>query len=301
MTSLSPRSIGLLLVFSAGVLWSTVGLGIRLIDDAMVWQILLYRSASLTVFLGIVIALQTRANPVALIFKAGLPTVIAAVSLVGAYTGGIYAIQVTSVANAMLLFGAAPFMAALLGLLILKERVGRVTWLSIGVAMIGVTVMVADKTTGGALSGSIAALASAFGFAVFTVALRWGKSGNMLPSVFLSGIIGVVVMSVICVSLDLPLQLSINDAGISMAMGMFQIGAGLVLYTFGSRTVSAAELTLLSMSEGILAPVWVWIILGETATKFTVIGGAILFGAIAVNALFGGHRRHSRILEGKAD
>ena len=43
---------GLLFVFAAGVLWSTVGLGIRLIEDATVWQILLYRSVSLTVCCG---------------------------------------------------------------------------------------------------------------------------------------------------------------------------------------------------------------------------------------------------------
>ncbi|MEH6527555.1 MAG: DMT family transporter [Sneathiella sp.] len=290
MTTLSPRNIGLLFVFSAGLLWSTVGLGIRLIDDASVWQILLYRSGSLTIFLGIVITLQTRANPVVLILKSGLPAVIAAFSLVGAYTGAIYAIQVTSVANALLLFGTAPFMAAVLGLLILKERVRRVTWLSIFVAMIGVMVMVTDKTTGGALSGSLAALASAFGFAVFTIALRWGKSSNMLPSVFLSGIIGVVIMTIICIHMNLSFKLSFNDAGIAMAMGVFQVGAGLVLYIIGSRTLSAAELTLLSMSEGILAPVWVWIFLGETATSYTLAGGAILLCAIAGNAVFGGKR-----------
>ena len=58
MTSLSPPSsnadahkYGVLFVFAAGVLWSTVGLGIRMIDDAVVWQILLYRSISMSLFL----------------------------------------------------------------------------------------------------------------------------------------------------------------------------------------------------------------------------------------------------------
>ena len=41
----------LMFVFSAGVLWSTVGLGIRMIEDATVWQILFYRSISLTILL----------------------------------------------------------------------------------------------------------------------------------------------------------------------------------------------------------------------------------------------------------
>ena len=42
---------GVILVFFAGVLWSTVGLGIRLIENAGVWQILFYRSISLTLLL----------------------------------------------------------------------------------------------------------------------------------------------------------------------------------------------------------------------------------------------------------
>ncbi|WP_367151279.1 hypothetical protein [Leisingera sp. F5] len=49
--------LGLLFVFAAGVLWSTVGLGIRLIEEASVWQILLYRSVALSAFLYVVIRL----------------------------------------------------------------------------------------------------------------------------------------------------------------------------------------------------------------------------------------------------
>ena len=62
MTSLTPPTLavdthkhGLLFVFAAGVLWSTVGLGIRMIEDAVVWQILLYRSISMSLFLYMVI------------------------------------------------------------------------------------------------------------------------------------------------------------------------------------------------------------------------------------------------------
>jgi len=97
--------------------------------------------------------------------------VIAGLSLVAAYSGGIYAIQSTSVANAMLLFATAPFMAAVLGWLVLREPVRLATWVAIAVAIAGIAIMVADKSGGIAVTGSLAALASAFGFAVFTVAL----------------------------------------------------------------------------------------------------------------------------------
>ena len=39
-------------------------------------------------------------------------------------------------------------------------------------------------------------------------------------------------------------------------MGFFKVGAGLVLYTLGSRTVPAAELTLLSLAEVLLGPLF---------------------------------------------
>ena len=58
---------GLLLVLMAGILWSTVGLGIRMIQDATVWQILLYRSVSLSGLLAGVIYLRSGVSPVAAI------------------------------------------------------------------------------------------------------------------------------------------------------------------------------------------------------------------------------------------
>jgi DME family drug/metabolite transporter len=272
--STDGHRFGVLFVFAAGVLWSTVGLGIRLIEDAVVWQILLYRSASLSVLLYVFI-----------------PAAIAGLSLVAAYSGGIYAIQATSVANAMLLFATAPFMAAVLGWIVLRERVRPATWVAIAVAIAGIAIMVADKSGGVALKGSLAALGSAFGFAVFTVSLRWGKSGEMLPSVFLSGLFGIIVTSGICLFLDLSLVLSVRDGGIAMGMGVFQVGAGLILYTLGSRSLPAAELALLSLAEVLLGPLWVWLFIGETATLNTLTGGAVLLAAIAGNALSGKRRR----------
>ena len=72
----------------------------------------------------------------------------------------------------MLLFATAPFMAETLGWIVLREGVRVATWIAIVVSIGGIAIMVADKSGGVALKGSLAALGSAFGFAVFTVALR---------------------------------------------------------------------------------------------------------------------------------
>jgi drug/metabolite transporter (DMT)-like permease len=282
---------GVLFVFAAGVLWSTVGLGIRLIEEAVVWQILLYRSISLSLFLYLVIRIRSGESPFAQVRRAGFPAVVAGLSLVAAYSGGIYAIQNTSVANAMLLFATAPFMAAVLGWIVLREPVSSATWVAIAAAIGGIAIMVADKSGSVALRGSLAALGSAFGFAVFTVALRWGRTGEMLPAVFLSGLFAIGITLVICFGLGLSIVLSPNDGGIAMGMGVFQVGAGLILYTLGSRILPAAELALLSLAEVLLGPLWVWLFLGETASANTLVGGVVLLAAIAGNALSGKRRK----------
>jgi drug/metabolite transporter (DMT)-like permease len=282
---------GVIFVFAAGVLWSTVGLGIRLIEEAVVWQILLYRSISMSIFLYLVIQIRSGESPFAQIRRIGFPAVIAGLSLVAAYSGGIYAIQNTSVANAMLLFATAPFMAAVLGWIVLREAVRGATWVAIAVAIGGIAIMVVDKSGSVALLGSLAALGSALGFAVFTVALRWGKTGEMLPSVFLSGLFAIVITVGICQYQGLSLIIGARDGGISMGMGVFQVGAGLILYTLGSRSLPAAELALLSLAEVLLGPFWVWLFLGETASLNTLVGGMVLLVAIAGNAVSGKRRK----------
>ncbi len=291
LTQALSHQRGMALVFLAGVLWSTVGLGVRFIEDAQVWQILFFRSISLSIFLSLIIYLMRRENPLVLASRMGVNGVLGALSLIAAYAGGIYSIQATSVGNAMLLFASAPFMAAILGQLVLGEKVRKATWLAIVVAMIGIAIMVADKFGGQAIYGNLAAIGSAFGFAVFTITLRRGKTTDMMPVVFLSGLFGIVIMAGICLNGSLSFFVSLNDIGISLSMGIFQVGAGLVLYTLGSRTVPAAELTLLALAEVVLGPFWVWLFLGEILTLHTIVGGAVLLVAIAGNAHSGQRRK----------
>ena len=72
---------------------------------------------------------------------------------------------------------------------------------------------------------------------------------------------------------------------------IFQVGAGLILYTLGSKVVPSAELALLAMTEVVFGPFWVWLFLGETIGGFTLLGGGVLLLAITGNALSGLRRK----------
>ena len=106
--------------------------------------------------------------------------------------GAILAFQSTTVANAAFLLAASPFLAAVLGRLILGETVAPSTWGAMGLALVGIFVMVREGLAAGAVLGNVAALVSALGFAAFTVALRWRRIEDSLPAALLGSVFGVV-------------------------------------------------------------------------------------------------------------
>ena len=60
---------------------------------------------------------------------------------------------------------------------------------------------------------------------------------------------------------------------------------GLLLFTIGSKTLPAAKLTLLALSEVFFAPLWVWLFLDETIPLQTLIGGSVILLAIIWNVI----------------
>lgn len=282
---------GVLLVVLAGLLWSFMGLAIRHIDTAGTWAILFWRSVGMVPVLFAFIAWRSGGHPVERLRRVGLAGVLGGLGLVFAFAGAIYALQATTVANAVFLFAASPFMAALLGWIVLKEPVRPATWAAIAVAGVGMFVMVRDGLAGGETAGNFAAVLSAFGFAVFTLTLRWGKLEDMMPAVVLGGLFSMAVAVIVLGVRGEVLAVPVKDIVISVAMGAGMLSTGMALYTLGSQVVPAAELTLLSMVEVLLAPIWVWLILGETASAGTFLGGGILLLAIAGNALSGLRRK----------
>lgn len=282
---------GVVLVIIAATLWSLMGLMIRQIEVAGTWAVLFWRSAGVIPVLLAMIWWRSGGQVLARLRGVGLAGVIGGLGLVFAFAGAIFAIQATTVANAVFLFSASPFLAAVLGWLILKEPVRKATWIAILLAGVGMFIMVREGLAAGALAGNLAALLSALGFAVFTLALRWGKLSDMMPAVVLGAAFSMIVAGVAAPVMGTGLAAPPRDMAISVAMGAIILATGMALYTTGSRVIPAAELTLLSMVEVMLAPVWVWLVLGETASAGTFLGGAVLLAAVAFNALSGARRK----------
>ncbi len=275
---------GAILVFLAGLVWSVQGLLIRSIHDADPWQVLFWRSAGMVPVLLAWLAIDAKGRVWPALRGVGLAGVLGGLGLVMAFSGAIYSFQTTSVANAVLLFTASPFFAALLGRVLLGEAVSALTWTAIALAILGVGLMVGGGIAGGTLTGNLAALLSALGFAIFSITLRWGRLANMLPAVLMGGLFAMAAATLGALASGHGLMVPPRDIAIAFAMGAVTLAGGLILYTIGSRVVPAARATLISLVEVLLAPVWAWAFLGETVNPGTLIGGGVLLVAVVMNA-----------------
>ena len=277
---------GAALIMLAGVVWSVQGVLIRQLHEAGSWAVLFWRSFGMVPVLVLWIG-PTRVLPA--LRQVGWAGAAGGLGLVLAFGGAIVALQSTTVANAVLLFSASPFFAAVFGRVLLKEPVSLPTWGAILLAVAGILVMVGGvgQIGGGQVLGTAAALISAAGFAAFTVTIRWGHVDDMLPAVLLGGIFSAIAGAVAALIAGQTLAVPPFEAGLAFGMGLVTLTGGMYLYTKGSQVVPAAQATLLSLIEVLLAPVWAWAVLGETLSANSALGGAVLLTAVVLNAALG--------------
>ena len=136
------RRVGAPLVMIAGICWSTSGLIYRLIEDASPWQVLFYRSLALFVMLSIWLSVNYHKNFSSIFSNSIGLSMIGGVSLGVAFTTYILSLEYTSVPNAMFILAAAPFITALLGKIILGERITSITWICMIISALGLGIMV---------------------------------------------------------------------------------------------------------------------------------------------------------------
>ena len=125
-------------------------------------------------------------------------------------------------------------------------------------------------------------LLSATGFAVFSVTLRWKKETPKFTTVAIAGLFCAIVSMTVIITKDLNFLSSGKNQALFATHGTL-VCIGLILYSIGSKSIPAAELTLLSLTEVVGGIFWVWLpMLGinEVPSTNTIIGGFLIFVSI---------------------
>ena len=280
---------GFFLACFAGTLWSFGALIIRYMVEPRnyQWQYLFYRGLTIAIVLLIYLIVKEGKTFIRSFRHTGAAGLLGACGLVAAFIGFIWSITLTTVANSLFMLATAPFVAAFLGTVFLKEKVRQLTWTAMVIALAGILTMVLEGLEKGNLPGNLLALISATGFAVFSVSLRWRKETPKFTTVALAGIMCVVFTMLILFSQDNTVAMPLRNVCLSILHGLI-VGIGLILFAAGARFLPAAELTLLSMVEVIGGVLWVYLpIFGihEIPSMLTIIGGIIVLFAIILDGV----------------
>jgi drug/metabolite transporter (DMT)-like permease len=271
---------GALLVAGAAICWSSGGLIARLVTTGP-WTTNLWRSLFASLFLGLVLSIVGGRGVLAQWRDGGRPVVVAAACMALASTCFILSLAHTSVANTLILMSTGPYVAGLLGWLLLGERVAPRTWLSMGLALAGAVVMVSDSYGRGAILGDLLAIVMACSFAVATVLIRRYPQIPMAPA----AVLATALTALAALPLSDPLTTSGRDLLLLAFFGLGQFGAGFLLFVAGARLIPAAETSLIGMLEMVLGPLWVWLVLSERPSAAALAGGALIVIALLANTL----------------
>jgi len=276
----SPSGSGALGAFyavGAAMVFSTAGVIVRPID-LPAWDISFWRSSLLLITILPVVAFRRR-QVLSDVRDAGRSLVLSALLLAVAFIAFILALGLAPVANVLIMFGATPFVTALLARLFLGEPLHRHTMVAMAAAAFGLALSVSGSLRAGALAGMAIAAAVVLCMSLNYVVVRHRRDVGMQPAILLAG----AVSALAALPFAHPGNATEQQLLWLLALGPGQLAGGLLLYMASLRHIPAGRAALLGLLELVLGPIWVWLIYAERPGELTLFGGVVVVSAAAIN------------------
>ncbi|MDR5838020.1 DMT family transporter [Caballeronia sp. LZ034LL] len=192
--------------------------------------------------------------------------------------------MMTNISNMLTLIATAPLWAALGAGVFFKDWPPRRTWLACACALLGVVTVVwpsfSTRATVGA--GDALALATALLMAGALLLSRRSRGDLALAPAF-GGLLAAVVL------LPFVSRAAVPDGNQMLLMaleGALVVPLALGMIAASARTLPAPQVGLFLLIETVLGPFWIWAFLGETPTRFAIIGGSVVVMSLAVHGAF---------------
>ncbi|MGP9790733.1 DMT family transporter [Roseinatronobacter sp. NSM] len=271
-----------LLITGLGVLFIVPdSLFVRLIDaDGL--TIAFWRNLTSGAFIMLFVLATQGRSAVASVLCSGSAGLTYVVFFGTSATGFVLAVTLTSVANVVFIIATMPVFAAILSRVFLGEIISRRMMWTMGGVFVGMAIILAgsQKTAGAHWHGDLMAVGVAFCFASAMTALRKLRGRPTMP-----------LLPVALLGSALVLAPFADIMGPVSAQWWLLLGHGAFitfassLMTLGPRYITSAEVTLLILLESILAPILVWVLLGEDPGELTLVGGAVVIAVLLLSNL----------------
>ncbi len=272
---------GPFLVFLGAFILSFGGLIVKSFEGATLWQILFWRQLFFVVLVSIFLLLTYKKKVFMALYESGLPGFFGGIILGCGFSAYVFAMYKTTVANANFIIQTQAIFLAIFGYLFLKEKITKLTLVSIIFAIIGIILMVGNSLSPGQLSGNLVAFIMPSSFAVLIIIVRKYPNVDMLPLQLFAGIVAMLIGYFV----STKISISINDIFLAFIAGFFQVGLGFVFITIGAKKTLSATVGILMMTEAVFGPFWAWMFLEEIPQFIELIGGSIIIIAVLIQIL----------------
>ena len=272
---------GPLLVFLGALSLSFGGLIVKSFQGANLWQILFWRSIFFILVVSIFLILTYRKKVFTAFVSSGIPGLIGGLILSTGFCGYVFAMYNTTVANTNFIIQTQTIFLAIFGYLFLKEKVSKLTLVSIILAISGIILMVGTSLSPGQMSGNIAAFIMPVSFAILILIVRKYPEVDMIPLQLVAGIFATLIGLFMSPSIIV----STNDIFLGFIAGFFQVGLGFILITIGARSTPSAFVGIIMLTEAVLGPLWAWMFANENPPLTVLFGGAVVITAVVIQFL----------------
>ncbi len=261
--------------------------------DAPAWDVVFWRGWFMFASLLAVLVVRHDSQPIPTAWNHRIAAIAVAACMSVNAIFFVLSVMTTRVANTVVIFAIAPFFAAIFSRLFLKEWVPLRTWIAIAVATLGVTVVFAGSMGKGHVVGDLLALLIAVSVGASLTILRRYPDLQRIPLICGGG----AIAGLVAWPFADPFTLSITSYATLAVMGLVQMPLALLLITSATRHLPAPEVSLFILIETVMGPIWVWWVMGEQPPELTLIGGAGILAAIAINSVLALRQLQTKRLE----
>jgi drug/metabolite transporter (DMT)-like permease len=276
---------------AATFMWATAGVVTRHLDEARGFEVTFWRSFFTALSLLVILPIWQGRGVFARMRESGWALWVSGVCWSVMFTAFMVALTLTSTANVLVTIALTPLFTALAARLFIGHRLPTRTWLAIVAAGAGIAWMYANKFEQGEMLGTLVALcvplAAACNWTVQQHAHGKGQDVDLVPAV----LVGALISSAVTFPLASPFQASAHDVGLLAFLGLVQLAIPCVLAVMCTRVLKAPEVALLGLLEVLFGIALAWVGAGEEPAGSTLLGGAVVISALALNEWLGWRSR----------
>ena len=281
---------GVILCLFGIILLSPDSLLLRLIG-ADLWTLAFWRGGLSAIGLAIVILLlEGRRNCQRQLLHINRHSVMVAANFAIANIAFIFSIKNTAVANTFVIMSMSPLFAAMLSHFLFREPISRGTWFTVVTLSLGLTIVFYGSLQSGGLIGDLAALLTSICVAISLVLIRKHREISMIPALAWSGALTCLV----ALPFATPAAVSGTPLILMLVLGLLVLPISLAMIGLAPRYLPAPEVSLILRLEALLAPLWVWLMLGEVPSWETLVGGSIILTTLVCLTVYSIHTHRSR-------